>query len=47
MSRLIVLERAEELNDLTWREIASQGRPARLKLLEPTPPFREDRKSVV
>lgn len=41
MSRLIVLERAEELNDLTWREIASQGRPVRLKLLEPTPPFRD------
>jgi len=41
MSRLIVLERAEELNDLAWREIASQGRPVRLKLLEPTPPFRD------
>jgi len=41
MSRLIVLERAEELNDVTWREIASQGRPVRLKLLEPTPPFRD------
>jgi len=41
MSRLIVLEGAEELNDLTWREIASQGRPVRLKLLEPTPPFRD------
>ena len=41
MSRLVVLERAEELNDVTWREIASQGRPVRLKLLEPTPPFRD------
>lgn len=41
MSRLIVLERSEELNDVTWREIASQGQPVRLKLLEPTPPFRD------
>jgi SAM-dependent methyltransferase len=41
MSRLIVLERAEELNDVTWRETASQGQPVRLKLLEPTPPFRD------
>ena len=41
MSRLIILERAEELNDVTWREIASRGRPVRLKLLKPTPPFRD------
>jgi len=41
MSRFIVLERAEELNDVTWREIASQGRPVRLKLLKPAPPFRD------
>jgi SAM-dependent methyltransferase len=41
MSRLIVLDRAEELNDPTWREVASQGRPVRLKLLKPAPPFRE------
>ena len=41
MTRLIVLDRTEELNDVTWREIDSQGRPVRLKLLEPTPPFRD------
>jgi 2-polyprenyl-3-methyl-5-hydroxy-6-metoxy-1,4-benzoquinol methylase len=40
MSRLILLDRAEELNDHTWREVASQGRPVRLKLLEDAPPFR-------
>jgi 2-polyprenyl-3-methyl-5-hydroxy-6-metoxy-1,4-benzoquinol methylase len=41
MSRLLVLELAEELNDLTWREIASREQPVRLKLLKQTPPFRE------
>jgi SAM-dependent methyltransferase len=41
MSRLIILERAEELNDVTWQDIACQGRSVRLKLLEPAPPFRD------
>jgi hypothetical protein len=39
MSRLIVLERGEELTDAAWRALASQGLPVRLKLLELAPPF--------
>lgn len=41
MSRLTLLECAEELSDLTWRKVASRGRPVRLKLLEPAAPFRD------
>jgi SAM-dependent methyltransferase len=39
MTRLIVLERGEKLTEAAWRALASQGRPVRLKLLEPAPPF--------
>jgi 2-polyprenyl-3-methyl-5-hydroxy-6-metoxy-1,4-benzoquinol methylase len=39
MRRLIVFERGEELTEAAWRAVASQGRPVRLKLLEPAPPF--------
>jgi SAM-dependent methyltransferase len=43
MRRLIVLERGEELEELTdaaWRALISHGSPVRVKLLEPAPPFR-------
>jgi SAM-dependent methyltransferase len=39
MTRLIVLERGEELTDAAWRALTSHGLPVRLKLLEPAPPF--------
>ena len=39
MTRLIVLERGEELTDVAWRALTSHGLPIRLKLLDPAPPF--------
>jgi len=39
MTRLIILERGEELSDASWRALAPHGSPVRLKLLEPAPPF--------
>ncbi len=33
MTRLIILERGEELTEAAWRALASQGRPVRLKPL--------------
>jgi SAM-dependent methyltransferase len=39
MTRLILLERGEELTDVAWRALTSHGLPVRLKLLDPAPPF--------
>ena len=39
MTRLIILERGEELSDASWCALAARGSPVRMKLLEPAPPF--------
>ncbi len=39
MTRLIILDRGEELSDASWEALDPRKAPVRLKLLEPTPPF--------
>lgn len=41
MTRLMLLERGEELGEESWGALASQASRLRLKLLEPAPPFRD------
>lgn len=41
MTRLMLLERGEELTEESWGALASQASSLRLKLLEPAPPFRD------
>ena len=39
MTRLIILDRGEELSDASWKALDPRAAPIRLKLLEPAPPL--------
>jgi len=41
MTRLMLLDRGEELSEMNHQELSSAHSPVRLRLLEPSPPFRQ------
>ena len=41
MTRFMLLDSGQALNEENWRALLSRGSPVRVKLLEPTHPFRE------
>ena len=41
MTRLMLLDRGEELSEMNHQELSSADSPVRLRLLEPSPPFRQ------